>query len=268
MVVGGALTEYAPYPLLLSYVVLAVAIVAVTALALAMPRHTRGETTQRWRVRPIVVPRGSRAAFAAGAFAFASSFLLGAIVLPLGAKVAQQLAGSTNALVTGALLSVFAVCIIVFSLLARRMDMWVLVLVGAAGSIAAVWLFVLTGAVHSLLVFVLASACAGAAYAFDYAGGLNVFRSYAAPHHRASMTSGGFLVGYIAQGIGAPALGRVVTDHGLMTGLISGAIAFSLFFLAALSCGIAAVLRRGARPTATTTMHDETVSAAPEGARK
>jgi MFS family permease len=268
MVGGGALTEYAPFPLRLNFVVLAVAIVIVGGLVLKMPRHTHGETRQRWRVRPIVIPRGSRTVFVAGSMAFASSFLLGAIVLPLGAKIAQQLAGSTNALLTGALLSVFAACITIFSLLARRMDMWISVMLGATASIVAVWLFVLTGAAHSLTVFFLASACAGAAYAFDYAGGLNVFSFHAAPHHRASMTSGGFLVGYIAQGIAAPVLGWVVTRHGLMTGLLTGGTVFGLFFLATLVSGTAIVLRRRATRVAPTGIDKpETVSAAPQGAR-
>lgn len=231
MVLGGALTQYAPAPLRLNYVVLAVVIAAAMVAVLGIPRHTPDETLDRWRVRAIVIPRGSRAVFAVGSIAFASSFLLGAIVLPLGAKIAHQLAGSTNALVTGSLLAVFAACIVGNALLARRMGMWTLVLVGAVGSIGAVWLFVLTGAAHSLALFFLASACAGAAYAFDFAGGLTVLSSYAAPRHRASMVSGGYLVGYLAQGIGAPVLGAIVTAHGLMTGLVTGAGAFSAFFL-------------------------------------
>lgn len=239
MVVGGALTQYAPFPLHLNFAVLAVAIAAVATLVARMPRHTRDETRDRWRIRPIVIPRGSRVTFAAGAIAFASSFLLGAIVLPLGAKIAQQLAGSTNTLVTGALLSVFAACVTFFALLARRVDVWLLVVLGGALSLVAVWLFVLTGALHSPAVFFLASACAGAAYAFDFAGGLTVFNRYAAPHHRASMASGGYLVGYLAQGIGAPALGVVVTAHGLMTGLLTGATAFGGFFVIVVIGGLA-----------------------------
>lgn len=268
MVVGGVLTEYAPHPMRLNFVVLAVAIVAVGVLALGIPGHTGGETTQPWRIRPIVIPRGNRALFVAGSIAFASSFLLGAIVLPLGAKIAQQLAGSTNALLTGGLLSVFAACIALFSLLARRIDMWTLIVLGAAGSIVAVWLFVLTGAVHSLIAFFLASACAGAAYAFNYSGGLNVFTSYAAPHHRASMTSGGFLVGYIAQGVGAPVLGWVVTVRGLTAGLLTGAVAFSLVFVATLISGLVIIIRRRARPAVSAgSVRPETSSAASEGAR-
>jgi MFS family permease len=126
------------------------------------------------------------------------------------------------------------------------MDPWILVTVGAAGSIIAVWLFVLTGAAHSLVVFFLASAFAGAAYAFDFAGGLTVLSTHAAPHHRASMVSGGYLVGYVSQGIGAPFLGWVVTSSGLMTGLLTGAVTFTVFFVAVLLAGVAAprVLRR------------------------
>jgi MFS family permease len=240
MIVGGLLTQYAPLPLRLNFIVLAVVIAATAVLLLGLPRHTRDETKDRWRVRAIVIPRGSRRIFFAGAIAFASAFLLGAIVLPLGAKIAEQLAGSTNALVTGALLAIFAVCITLSSLYARRLGEWMLVTIGAGASIAAVWLYVATGSAHSLALFFIGSAVAGAAYAFNFAGGLTVFSRYAASHHRASMTSGGYLVGYAAQGIGAPVLGWVVTGHGLMDGLLTGAIAFSAFFVLVLVVGFAA----------------------------
>jgi MFS family permease len=244
MLVGGALTQYAPFPLHLNFFVLAAVIAVVVCFVAGMPHHTANETSTRWRVRAIVIPRGNRGVFAAGAVAFASSFLLGAIVLPLGAKIAHQLAGSTNALVTGALLSVFAAFIAISALLARRLGPWALVTAGAVGSIAAVWLLVLTSATHSMAVFFLASACAGAAYAFDFAGGLTVLNTYAAPHHRASMVSGGYLAGYLAQGVGAPVLGWVVTAHGLPAGLLTGAVAFSVFFGAALFMGLARLSRR------------------------
>jgi MFS family permease len=230
MLVGGGLSEYAPYPLRLTFVILAVAIAAVAMVALGLPRHTRNETSARWRVRAIVIPRGNRWIFAAGSIAFASSFVLGSLVLPLGAKIAQQLAGSDNALVTGALLSVFAFSIAVTALLAKRLDTWTTVILGAVFSAGAVWLFVLTGTTHSLVVFFLASACAGIGYSFDFAGGLTILNRYAAPHHRASMVSGGYLIGYTSQGIGAPALGAVVTANGLMSGLLTGAITFTAVF--------------------------------------
>lgn len=243
MLVGGALTQYAPFPLHLNFFVLAAVIAVVVGFVAGMPHHTSNETRTRWRVRAIVIPRGNRGVFAAGAVAFASSFLLGAIVLPLGAKIANQLAGSANALVTGALLSVFAAFIAVSALLARRLGPWTQVTVGAVGSVAAVWLLVLTSATHSMTVFFLASACAGAAYAFDFAGGLTVFNTYAAPHHRASMVSGGYLVGYFAQGVGAPVLGWVVTAHGLPAGLLTGAASFSVIFGAALAMGLVMLSR-------------------------
>lgn len=251
MIVGGALTEYAPFPMRLNFLVLAAAIILVGYLVSRMPRHLRTEVKKRWQVRPIEIPYGSRGFFFAGAIAFASSFLLGAIVLPLGAQIAHQLAGSNNALITGALLSVFAGCITLFSLLAQRLDIWVLVCLGAAGSIVAVWLFVLTGVVHSLAIFFLASAVAGAAYAFSFAGGLGVFNSHAAPQHRGSMVSGGYLVGYMAQGFGAPALGWAVAENGLISGLFTGAISFGFFFIAALMTGAAVLTRRWRRHRST-----------------
>lgn len=86
-------------------------------------------------------------------------------------------------------------------------------------------------AVEGLLLFFLASAVVGAACAFDFAGGLTVLSRFAPASHWAGMVSGGCLVGYAAQGIGAPALGAVVTAHGLMAGLVTGAAVFGGFFV-------------------------------------
>ncbi|MFE0517229.1 hypothetical protein, partial [Streptomyces sp. NPDC058964] len=137
----------------------------------------------------------------------------------------------------------------------------VLVGLGASGSLTAVWLFVVTGTVHSLALFFLASAVAGAAYAFDFAGGLMVFNQYAAPQHRTSMVSGGYLIGYVAQGIGAPSLGAVVTAHGLMSGLLTGAAVFGAFFIVVVIGGLAvlAPLHRAGRHAA----HGATTSVTP-----
>ncbi|MFI5709609.1 MFS transporter [Kribbella sp. NPDC051620] len=249
MLVGGGLSQYAPYPLRLTFVVLALTILAVAFFALGLPRHTPNETRSRWRIRAIVIPRGNRWIFAAGSIAFASSFMLGSLVLPLGARIAHQLARSDNALLTGALLSVFAVSISATALLAKRLNLWTAVIVGAVFSAGAVWLFVVTGTTHAIVVFFLASACAGIGYSFNFAGGLTILNRYAAPHHRASMVSGGYLVGYISQGIGAPALGAIVTAGGLMSALVDGAIAFSVVF--AISLIGASIVRRSLREAAT-----------------
>ncbi|WP_112247471.1 MFS transporter [Kribbella monticola] len=259
MLVGGGLSQYAPYPLRLTFVVLAAVIAVVGFFALGLPRHTPDETKSRWRVRAIIIPRGNRGIFAAGAIAFASSFVLGSLVLPLGAKIAHQLAGSDNALVTGALLSVFAISIAVTALLARRLDTWTTVMLGAVFSTGAVWLFVLTGTTHSIVVFFLASACGGIGYSFDFASGLTILNRYAAPHHRASMVSGGYLAGYLSQGIGAPALGAIVTAHGLMTGLCTGAIAFTAVFAASLIGAL--IVSRSLRKAPTETRAPATATA-------
>jgi hypothetical protein len=66
------------------------------------------------------------------------------------------------------------------------------------------------------------------------------------------MVSGGYLVGYVAQGAGAPFLGWVVTSHGLMAGLVTGAVVFSVFFVLVLACGLAA--RRTAPDTLRTSL--------------
>ncbi|MGA4982952.1 hypothetical protein ACPB9I_12940 [Streptomyces cellulosae] len=63
---------------------------------------------------------------------------------------------------------------------------------------------------------------------------------------------GRHLVGYAAQGIGAPALGAVVTAHGRMTGLMTGAAVAGGFFALVAVVGLAVLtpLHRAGREAA------------------
>ncbi|WP_406351224.1 hypothetical protein OHB56_01770 [Streptomyces sp. NBC_01635] len=112
-------------------------------------------------------------------------------------------------------------------------------------------------AVEGLLLFFLASAVAGAAYAFDFAGGLTVLSRSAPAPHRAGMVSGGYLAGYVAQGIGVPAPGAVVTAHGLMAGPVTGAAVLGGFFVLVAVVGLVVLTplhradREAARPAST-----------------
>ncbi|MFE9941242.1 hypothetical protein [Streptomyces hirsutus] len=109
-------------------------------------------------------------------------------------------------------------------------------------------------AVEGLLLFFLASAVAGAAYAFDFAGGLTVLSRSAPAPHRAGMVPSGYLVGYVAQGIGVPAPGAVVTAHGLMAGPVTGAAVLGGFFVLVAVVGLVVLTplhradREAARP--------------------
>ena len=64
LLVGGALTEYGPWPTRLCFWVLAVLLAALTAATWFLPRHTAGEAKADWRPRMPFVPKDMRRAFA------------------------------------------------------------------------------------------------------------------------------------------------------------------------------------------------------------
>ena len=232
--VGGALVQYAPRPLRLDFAVLAVLVTGVLVLAWFLPRATPGQAAERWRPRGLVVPRGLRGIFVAAALAVTAAYTLGAIVLALGAQIARQLVGSSNALVTGAVLAVSAVVIGAVAIVSRRLPARLLIAGGAAGSAVGLALFAWAAGTHSLPLFLAASALSGAGYSLNFLGGLTLVNRFAPPRHRAGLLSSVLAVAYLLQGAAALLLGAVATTAGLQVALDVGAPVIAAVGVAAL----------------------------------
>jgi len=246
--VGGALVQYAPDPLHLDYWVLAVIVAGLLVLAWFLPRHVEDEDPAPWRPRGLTVPRGLRGTFATAVLAVGAAYALGGVVLAMGAQISRQLVGSTNVLVTGAVLSVSAVVIGAVAVLGRRVPVRTMIAAGAATSIAGLGLMTLSAAVRSLPVFLLASALSGAGYSFNFLGGLTLVNAHAPARHRAGMLSSVFVVAYLLQGVTALLLGAVATGSGIAVALDLGSPAIGLVCVAALL--LAVVLKRPALASA------------------
>ena len=231
---GGALVQYAPFPLHLDYWLLAVIVTVVLALAWFLPRHVAGESTQPWRLRGLTIPRGLRGVFATAALAVTAAYTLGSVVLAMGAQIASQLVGSDNVLVTGAMLSVSAVVIGVVAVVARRLPSRSLVIGGTVASVVGLGLLTLSAATHSLAVFLAASALAGAGYSLNFLGGLTLVNTFAPTRHRAGMLSSVLVIAYLMQGATALLLGASATASGLQVALDLGSPAIGLICVTAL----------------------------------
>ena len=221
-------------PLHLDFVVLAVLVAGVLVLAWFLPRTTPGQYARRWRPRGLVVPRGLRGIFVAAALAVTAAYALGAVVLALGAQIARQLVGSSNALVTGAVLAVSAVVIGAVRDLFPPVAARVLIGGGAAGSAVGLALFAWAAATHSLPLFLAASALSGAGYSLNFLGGLTLVNRHAPTRHRAGLLSAVLGVAYLLQGVAALLLGAVATTAGLQAALDLGAPVIAAIGLAAL----------------------------------
>jgi MFS family permease len=232
---GGALIQYAPWPLHLNFIVLAGVLVALLAVAWFLPRPTLAEraTAPRWRPGTVIVPRGLVRVFVTSATAVTAGFAMGALMLSLGAQIAHELIGSANALVNGAVLALFALTTGATALVARRMAGAPAVVSGGLVAATALALLMLAAREHALALFLVASALSGAGYSLLFLGGLTMINARAPAHHRAGTLSAIYLVGYLMMGAIALTLGVVATHAGLGVALAFGAPAIAAMALAA-----------------------------------
>jgi MFS family permease len=250
MLVGGALIEYAPLPTHLNFAVLAVVIAAVFAVTWFLPRHTKDEARGRWRPRGITVPRGIRHIFLIGAVSVTSSFLVGVIMLSLGADIAQELIQSDNALVNGAVLALNAAAIAVAAIALRNARPVNLVMAGGAITVVGLGVMLVSSLDHSLPLFLVAAVVTGVGYSLLFGGGLGIVSAAAPVHHRAGTLSAVYLISYFFQGTTALFLGALATGYDLQLALEIGAGIVTVFALSALV--LAFTLGRGPREVTAT----------------
>lgn len=222
-IVGGALVQYAPAPLHLSFWVLTAVTVVVGGSAYFLPRHTRDEDAGRWRPRLPRMPREERGAFTAGTLGISAAYAMGAIFLALGAQIARDLVRSDNAFLDGAIISLSAVTIGVVAVMARPLSPRMAVTLGPVLAIVGLGLLIVAGLDHSLPAFIASSLVAGAGYSLMFSGGLGLVTSSAPAHHRAAVISAAYVVGYLVQAVAALGLGVLATTVGLQFALELGA---------------------------------------------
>ena len=233
--VGGALVQYAPNPLRLSFWVLTVVTAVVFVFAALLPRHTRDKEAAPWRPRLPRMPRDERPSFIAGALGISAAYAMGAIFLALGAQIARDLVRSDNAFVDGAIISLSAVAIGVVAVLARPLRPRLAVTLGPVLAIAGLGLLIVAGLDHSLPAFIASSLIAGAGYSLMFSGGLGLVTTSAPTHQRAAVISAAYVVGYLVQALAALGLGVLATTSGLQLALDVGAPLILLLGVAALA---------------------------------
>lgn len=222
---GGALIQYAPWPLRLNFIVLATVLAALLGFAWFLPRAaapTRAALAG-WRPGAVAVPRAILPVFATSAMAVTAGYALGALMLSLGTQIARELVGSGNAMVNGAALTLFAVATATTALVAKRLPGARAIVLGAAVAVLGLALLMTAARGRSLPLFLASSALSGAGYSLLFLGGLTLINARAPAQHRAGTLSAIYLVGYLLMGAIALALGIVATHRGLATAIAFGA---------------------------------------------
>jgi MFS family permease len=232
LLLGGALTEYGPWPTRLCFWVLAFFLIVLLVGTWLLPRHTSGSAGGDWRSRMPSVPRDVRRAFAVSSTAMVAAYTFGVLVLSLGGQVEHDLIGSLNAFLNGAVLSLFPVMMGVIGIIARTLSPRAALIVGALISCLAMVLLVLAVNLRDLVIYLLATAAAGGAYSLLFVGGLQVISAAAPERNRGGILSALYLLGYLSMGALALALGAIATTRGLGFAVDLGAAAIILMNLA------------------------------------
>jgi MFS family permease len=245
LLVGGALTQYAPWPTRLSFWVLAALLALLFAATWFLPRHTGGDAGGRWHPRMPSIPRDVRKAFVLASVAMMTAYTHGVLVLSLGGQVAHDLVGSPNAFVNGAVLSLFAIVSGVVGIVAKSFRALVAMVLGALASAMGMGLLALSVALHDLPIFLLATAIAGAGYSLLFLSAIEVINAAAPAHHRGGVLSAVYLLAYLSISTVALVLGVVATARGLRLAVELGAGAIAVLSLATL---VLAISVRGLAP--------------------
>jgi MFS family permease len=225
VVIGGALVQYAPSPMRLSFWLLLLLIVVTLAFASLMPRHDRFDSEGRprtsagWRPRPIGVPGGTRRIFLASAFSGFVGLGLGSIILSLGAQIAKNLIHTDSALVQGLILGISAVLIGVVGLTARSLPPRTSSITGGLTAAASILLFIPAASQHSIALYVISQVLGGAGMGFSLLGGIGYIHRFAPAHHRGQLISAFYLACYVAQGLISTFAGLAATAWGLQSAI-------------------------------------------------
>ncbi len=213
--VGGALIQYAPLPTRLNFLVLFAVLLVLLAAAWRLPNHTASRPRNDWRPRVPSIANGLFATFAATTAAVTTSYVLGAMTLSLGAQIARDVVASSNALVNGATIALFAIASALATIPARRVTPGRMVMAGAAIAISSCAVLAMSAYLQSLILYTIAQAGSGMAYSLLLLGGLSLLTAHAPVTHRGATLSALFLVAYLAQAVVALLLGKVATSVGL-----------------------------------------------------
>jgi predicted MFS family arabinose efflux permease len=234
LLLGGALTEYGPWPTRLCFWVLALFLTVLLIGTWLLPRHTPGSAGGDWRSNMPSVPNQVRRAFAVSSTAMVAAYAFGVLVLSLGGQVERDLIGSSNAFLNSAVLSLFPVVMGTIGIIARPLSPRLALIVGTLISCAGMVLLILAVSLRDLVIYLLATAAAGGAHSLLFVGGLQMINAAAPERHRGGILAAVYLLSYLSMGALALVLGAIATARGLGLAVDLGAAAIILMNVATL----------------------------------
>jgi MFS family permease len=220
--VGGLLAQYAPWPLVLPFVVYAVVVLGVAAGIARLPDAAREPARVRLRPR-LGVPRRLVGAFTAPAVTGFVTFALGGLYFALIPGIVGRDLHQRNVAVGGGIVFELGLCAAACIVLGRRLSPAAAMSTGLVLLLPAVSLVVAAQVAQSMALLLVATALAGVAMAFGYRGSLQVVNEIAPDDRRAEVISSYFIACFVGNSVPVIGLGLLATR----TGPVPASIAFA-----------------------------------------
>jgi MFS family permease len=230
--VSSSLVQIGWEPRVLPYAALFALFGIAFAGTYRMPESVSDRTRLRFSIERPRVPAAVRQPYTLAALAVISSWSIGALFFSLGPQLADQLFGTTNALVSGSGIVALAVSAVVAQLLTARVRPWVATSSGSLALTCGMVLIVVAGASGSGPLFLAGSIVGGIGFGAAFLGGLRALAAAIPPEHRAAVMSAFYVAAYGSLSVPAVLAGVVVTHIGLQStfeifgGIVGGVALF------------------------------------------
>ncbi len=239
----AALIASRGHPLVLPYLVYAVALAPVALIAFRAPETVPPEQrAEQWRYRPqrVAVDPEVRPAMLGASVAALAGFAVLGFVTSLTGRFLTDTLGITSRLTAGSVATSIVVCAALSQVLLARVSQRRRLQLGA-GLVAAGMVVLATGALAASLVgFVLGGMVAVAGVGLVFAAAVTTVSGLAAPERRGETLAALFLAAYVGITVPVVLIGVALS----VAGTVPVLVAFSAVVLVAVPSGIAVLLRQ------------------------
>ena len=247
-VIAGGLSQYAPWPLRLTFVIYLVILGAVAFFIMRAQETVRRRAGSALEVsiRPrLGIPRELRLPFIAPAVTAFGTFALIGFYAAIVPGVLSEALHLTNRAIAGAVVFELFLVSIMVMIAIQRLESRIAMLSGLAMLLPSLALLVLAQALSSLALLLAGTALSGAAAAFGYRGSLQVVNEMAPEERRAEIVSSYYVCTFLGNSLPVIGVGIVATFATSLTASAVFAATIALFAIAAILAGVRYSSSRG-----------------------
>lgn len=226
---AGVLSEVAPAPTVIVFVVEAVLLVTAVLVVLRMPMRPPEVRAKGTWVRVPGVPHGNGRQLTLGIAVFAPGITATSFVLSLGPSLLSGLLGTTSRIIAGAMAFVMFLAATGVQFAVQRRSRRTILTAGAVSTTLSMITLIVSVHTSTVVVLVLSALLAGAGQGMGQLGGLSLLNSTVPPQRLAEANAALNVGGYIPAGLLPVSAGYLSDAAGLTNGTtIFGIVLMSL----------------------------------------